>query len=226
MVNSNWSAENATRAYLKSLKMGKGGGKEPDVAEFISALAGGNNAQLMVEVCGGRAGPTTLALVAAAHQTGGRVVCILPSREDLQSSRIALGRYSNLVELVAEDAATLLVDRVYRGADFVLINSDVEDHEVIFRAAQMGGRQGGGRLVVGYNAHDKVSLWRELNGHFLPIGDGLVVARVPSSVTGDCDGGGVGGARIGKRSRWVVKVDSCTGEEHVFRITSPQQKAD
>ncbi|KAF5207348.1 Peptidyl-trna hydrolase ict1 protein [Thalictrum thalictroides] len=56
-----WSAENATKAYLRTLKMGKRN-KQPDVAEFVSALAAGNSAQLMVDVCSGIAGATTLAL--------------------------------------------------------------------------------------------------------------------------------------------------------------------
>ncbi|GLT84426.1 hypothetical protein SLE2022_026580 [Rubroshorea leprosula] len=63
----NWSAEHATKAYLRALKMGKRG-KEPDVSEFISAMAAANNAQMMVMVCSGVAGSTTVALVAAACQ--------------------------------------------------------------------------------------------------------------------------------------------------------------
>ncbi|KAM6556670.1 hypothetical protein CsatB_003689 [Cannabis sativa] len=45
-------------------------GKEPDVSEFISALAEGNNAQLMVMACAGALGANAQALVAARHQTG------------------------------------------------------------------------------------------------------------------------------------------------------------
>uniref|UniRef100_A0A803PCS7 Transposase n=1 Tax=Cannabis sativa TaxID=3483 RepID=A0A803PCS7_CANSA len=44
-------------------------GKEPDVSEFISALAEDNNAQLMVMACAGAPGANAQALVAARHQT-------------------------------------------------------------------------------------------------------------------------------------------------------------
>ncbi|KAK4350764.1 hypothetical protein RND71_030077 [Anisodus tanguticus] len=52
------------------MNMGKRGTK-PNGAEFISALAAGNSAQIMVVACANVADSTTLALVAAAQQTGG-----------------------------------------------------------------------------------------------------------------------------------------------------------
>ncbi|XAR66160.1 hypothetical protein NMG60_11012280 [Bertholletia excelsa] len=81
-----WSAENATRAFLKTRKMGKRV-KEPDVAEFVSALAAGSNALLMVVASAIVACSATLALADAAPQTGGRVVYILPGIEELNSSK-------------------------------------------------------------------------------------------------------------------------------------------
>ncbi|KAJ0111134.1 hypothetical protein Patl1_00259 [Pistacia atlantica] len=211
-----WSSENATRAYLQALKMGKRG-KEPDVAEFISALAAGNNAQLMVVACSSVAVSTTLALVAAAHQTGGRVVCILHGLDIIHSSKNALGPYANSIEFVVGDAQNLLVNE-YRGADFVLIDCNSDVHKGIFRAAQESTKHGGG-VIVGYNALHKGS-WSEFNTQFLPIGNGLLVTKTtafPKVGNGNGDGE-VNKGR--KRSRWVVTVDKCTGEEHVFRITS------
>ncbi|TQE05310.1 hypothetical protein C1H46_009085 [Malus baccata] len=58
------SAENATKAYLKTLKMAQKANK-PDVIEFISTLVAGNNAKLMVVACAGAADSKTLALAAA-----------------------------------------------------------------------------------------------------------------------------------------------------------------
>ncbi|XP_068649604.1 uncharacterized protein [Aristolochia californica] len=110
-----WSAQSPTNAYLQTLKMGKKC-KEPDVSEFISALAAGNSAQLMVEACDGAAGATTLALAAAAHETGGRVVCILPGFHELQQSKETLGAEATGVEFVVGDASTLLLSDYY-GAD-------------------------------------------------------------------------------------------------------------
>ncbi|XP_021748641.1 uncharacterized protein LOC110714438 [Chenopodium quinoa] len=217
---SHWSAENATRAYLRTIKMGKRG-KEPDVAEFISALAGGNNAQFMVEVCGSIAGPTTLGLVAAAQQTGGRVVCILPGSTELQASKSQLSRYLDHVEFVIGDPLDLLTNQ-FKSADFVTIDCNIDGHEVIFKTAQKERIQGkGGALVVGYNAQHLVPSCNELGGHFLPIGEGLLISKVPKNHgIRDYNGNGLNT----KRSKWVVKVDKCTGEEHVFRVTSPQQK--
>lgn len=181
--------------------------KEPDAAEFISALAAGKNAQLMVVVCGASATPAALALVAASRQTSGRVVCIQHKAEDLHKLENDLGSYATHVEFVLGDAKTLLL-REYKGADFVLIDCDLDDHRGVFLAAQRGAKNGSGGLVVGYNALNKGSSLGNCGfmTHFLPIGKGLLVCKVPKASN--------------KRSRWVVKVDKCTGEEHVFRIRS------
>ncbi|XP_058086423.1 uncharacterized protein LOC131233650 [Magnolia sinica] len=208
-----WSAENAIKAYLQTVKMGKKA-KEPDMSEFISALAAGNNAQLMVEACSSTAGTTTLALVAAAHQTGGRVVCILSRPEELRLSEDALGAESDCVEFVIGDARSLLLND-YHGADFVLIDCNLEEHDQILRAAQVGLKPRGA-VIMGYNAFRNRLLWTSgMRTDLLPIGDGLQITRVPASgMEGVC----------GRRSRWVVRVDQCTGEEHVFRIKSQHRK--
>ncbi|KAK8997845.1 hypothetical protein V6N11_012382 [Hibiscus sabdariffa] len=187
---SRWSAENATKAYLRALNMGRRG-KEPDVAEFISAIAAGNNAQLMVMTCANVAGSTALALVAAAHQTGGRVVCILNSLDRYEASKSALGNYGDY-------------------------------HKTVLKAAQEGAKHGGGALIVGYNAlHKGPAVCSCIDGfktYFLPIGEGLLVIR-----KGELSLSSKAGNRVNSRnrSRWVVKIDKWTGEEHVFRITSP-----
>ncbi|KAK8487288.1 hypothetical protein V6N13_093441 [Hibiscus sabdariffa] len=204
-----WSAENATKAYLRALKMGKRG-KEPDVAEFISAMAAGNNAQLMVMTCAGVAGSTALALIAAARQTGGKVVCILNSLDDYVASKNALGNYGASLSFVIGDAKRLLND--YRTADFMLIDCNINDHKEVLEAAKHGGA-----LIVGYNALHKGPCWNveEYKTHFLPIGEGLLVIRkAATSKAGDA-------SNSRRTSRWVVKIDKWTGEEHVFRITSP-----
>ncbi|XVE58688.1 hypothetical protein DITRI_Ditri04bG0189000 [Diplodiscus trichospermus] len=202
-----WSAENATKAYLKTLKMGQKA-KEPNVAEFVSALAAGNNAQLMVVACAGAANTTVLALVAAADQTGGRVVCILPGIEQLKLSKKILGSDACHVEFVLGEAQNLLLSH-YEEADFVLIDCNLENHERILTAGQ-AGRKRNGAIVVGYNAFSKGSWWCSgSKTQLLPIGEGLLVARIAPKA-------------FQKRSHWVVKVDKCTGEEHVFRVRSPQ----
>jgi predicted O-methyltransferase YrrM len=150
-------------------------GKELDVAEFISALAAGNNAQLMVMICTSIAGSTALALEAAAHQTGGCVVCILSGLDELHASKKALGPYANCVEFAVGDARTLLLDD-YKGADFVLIDCHIKEHKGVFFAAKRNAKHDGA-LIVGYNALHNGSWWTELNTYFLPIGEGLLVTK-------------------------------------------------
>lgn len=190
--------------------------KEPDVAEFISALAAGNNAQLMVVACAGAADSNMLALVAAAHQTGGRVVCILHGFEDLHLSREVLGLDACHVEFVIGEAQKLVSTR-YREADFVLIDCNLEDQEGIFEAVK-GVRKQSGAIVVGFNALCNGSWWSSRSRtQFLPIGEGLLVTRVAAEpkISSSC---GIG------KSHWVVKVDRFTGEEHVFRVRAPRGK--
>ncbi|XP_061352105.1 uncharacterized protein LOC133297060 [Gastrolobium bilobum] len=214
---SGWSAENAKRAYLQALKMAKRG-KEPDVAEFISALAAGKNAQLLVVAGAGVAGSTTLAMAAAAHQTGGRVVCISCGKSELQASKKAIGVYGDCVEFVVGDAKSLLMSD-YKGADFVLVDCDITNAREVFLAAVKGANTDGA-LVVGYNVRHRVSLWRKLRASFLPIGEGLLVTKIDPYMKGNDDKKVV----QRRRSRWIVQVDNCTGEEHIFRITSPYRK--
>ncbi|XWS48345.1 hypothetical protein CRYUN_Cryun13aG0067900 [Craigia yunnanensis] len=204
-----WSAENATKAYLTTLKMGLKD-KEPNVAEFVSALAAGNSAQLLVVACAGAANPPALALVAAAHQTVGRVVCILPGIEELQLSKKILGYDECHVEFVVGEAQNLLLSH-YAKADFVLIDCNLENHEGILRAVQ-AGRKRNEAVVLGYNAFSRGS-WRYSGSktQLLPIGEGLLVTRIAPKA-------------FGRRSHWVVKVDKCTGEELVLRVRFPQGK--
>ncbi|XP_061353521.1 uncharacterized protein LOC133298274 [Gastrolobium bilobum] len=214
-----WSAENATKAYLSTLKMGQNA-KEPAVAEFISALAAGNNAQVMVVACAGLADSTTLlALVVAAHQTGGHVVCIFHSHEELNASKNVLGIAAPQVQfIVREEAQELLLNH----ADFVLIDCNLVNHEEILKAVQVGGGKQNGTMVVGLNAFSCKGSWRSCGSktQLLPIGEGLLVTRFGASATSPKYGFGM--SKI--RNRWVVKVDKCTGEEHVYMIRHPQGK--
>ena len=81
---------------------------EPDTAEFISAIAAGNNAKLMVVACASAAGPTTLGLIAASHQTGGQLVCIVKGLQELHLSKQTLNKNSKHVEFVVGNAQHLL----------------------------------------------------------------------------------------------------------------------
>ncbi|KAJ0644833.1 hypothetical protein HanRHA438_Chr16g0760481 [Helianthus annuus] len=194
---------------------------EPDVAEFISAIAAGNNAQLMVVACAAMAGLTTLGLIAASHQTGGRLVCIVKGIEELESSKHALNSDADQVEFVVGNAESLLSNE-YKSADFVVIDCNLENHEGILGAIQNNREKS--TIVLGCNAYWKDSwVWSRSNSHLFPIGEGLLLMRVPGKSQNS--GGRNGGSGGERRSRWVVKVDKCTGEEHVFRIKLPGSRA-
>jgi len=191
--------------------------KEPDVAEFISAIAAGKNAQLMVVASANVASSTTLALAAASQQTHGRVVCISCGQNELQASKEALGVHKDSVEFVVGDAKTLLLND-YKGADFVLVDCDINNASEVFLAAFKGANKDGA-LVVGYNVKHRALRWRQLRATYLPIGEGLLVTKIDLNVKKDND-------MVVQRnkSNWIVQVDNCTGEEHIFRVTSPNKK--
>ena len=252
MKFAHWSVENATKAYLKTLRMvinrksidiffalfsifltltflnlmlmqGMKRAKEPDVSEFISAIAAGNNAQLIVVACGETVGPSTLlALVAAAHQTGGRVICIFRSLQALESFKQAVGLDEDLIEFVIGDAQRMILED-YKDADFVLLDCKLENHEMILQGMQLSG-ECKEAIVLGYNAFCTRSWqWVGLRTQLLPIGDGLLLTRIG---VGNEKGGGreCGGGSFGRKNHWVVKVDRKTGEEHVFRVRCPYRK--
>lgn len=198
---------------------------EPDVADSISAIAAGNNAKLMVVVGAATTISTTLGLVAAADQTGGHVISIFKEKHELHLSKQELGSDSNKVEFILGDAETLLLNN-YRDADLVVIDCNLENHEQILGAVQGNGREKR-TIVLGYNADWKDSwIWSRTNSHLLPIGEGLLLMRIAGKPE---NGGGSKHTRCGshggsKKSHWVVKVDSYTGEEHVFRVKSSSRR--
>ena len=175
----------------------------------------------MVVACAGAAGSTTMALVAAAHQTGGKVICIVSGHEELIASKSALGVAAHKVQFMVEEAQELLLLGQFEAADFLLIDCNLDSHEQILKAVQEGRKQNG-TVVVGYNAFSCKGSWLSCGSktQLLPIGEGLLVTRFGASDTSPKYG-----SRMGKsRSHWVVKVDKYTGEEHVFRVRFPQGK--
>ena len=161
---------------------------EPDSAEFICALAAGIRATSLLEI-GGSSGISTIALAAAARQTGGRLVSleIEPARQAESKRTLTDLGLAGYVDYVLADAGTVL-DR-YTGLQFVLIDCEKEDYVPFFD----GLRLAPGAVVVADNilSHD---LW-DYVGHVrsrpgvqsltLPVGKGLEVSRfaVPARAT-------------------------------------------
>ncbi|XP_028774117.1 uncharacterized protein LOC114731157 [Neltuma alba] len=235
---ASWSAENATKAYLSAFKMGERS-KEPDVTEFISAVAAGNNAQTMVVTSASVPDSAILlAMVAAAHQTEGRVICIVGRADHLNPTKASLGNIlvAGQVEfLIGEPQHLLTSSEPCKNADFVLVDCEIENHQEIFNAVCMGKKKkGSGTVVVGYNAMKYckgTTCWGNCGTRtqLLPIGKGLLVTRF-GDFGGNNDNNVIGSSKYCAsglrkfRSRWVVKVDKCTGEEHVFRVRLPHDK--
>lgn len=154
------------------------------------------------------------------------MVCILNELQNLIQSKRLLGVDSRHVQFVVGDAQNLLLTR-YNEAEFVLIDCNLDNHESVLDSVR-AGRKRNGAVVVGYNAFSKGS-WRCSRGsrtQLLPIGEGLLMTRIAANAVesySNVNGGkGDNNNRFGKRSQWVVKIDKCTGEEHVFRVRFPQ----
>ncbi|XP_047321121.1 uncharacterized protein LOC124925195 [Impatiens glandulifera] len=221
---SRWSAENAAKAYISTLNMGnEAKSKEIDLDEsqFISALAAGYNARLMVVACADGLDLTAVALAAAARQTGGRVICILRGHDQIEPSKHVLGLYesdiNNVEFMVGEVGEILLNDDDVSRADFVAIDCNLQNHGEIIQALMMEERRVKDMFVLAYNygfigGSSSAGKWGGgVRVRLLPIGGGLMMARVKKAKKNI----GVG------RSNWVVAVDKITGEEHAYRITSP-----
>ena len=153
---------------------------EPDSAEFICALAAGSRATSLLEI-GGSSGISTIALAAAARQTGGRLVSIEiePRRQEESKRTLADLGLAERVDYVLGDAGDVL-DR-YSGLQYVLIDCEKEDYARFFDRLKLAP----GAIVVADNilSHDLWDYVRHVRtvpgvqSVTLPIGKGLEVSR-------------------------------------------------
>lgn len=199
---------------------------EPDSKEFISALAAGMNAKLIVEVTS-EVSTSTIALAAAARQTGGKLVCILPEpRLDESQKAIHHSGLDDMVEFRTEDPETLLPS--YENIDFSLVDCKADNYNNLLKMLDVNPTRS---VVV---ADNLVEGRHGLEGHVKgskenkvivrstshPIGQGMEVTMIGNG-DGISHGGrerrSIGGRRNSK-SKWVVKVDEKNGEEHIFRM--------
>ncbi|KAL5719103.1 hypothetical protein ACHQM5_011927 [Ranunculus cassubicifolius] len=240
-----WSPELATNAYLDTLKLcgyrdrrnnGCNNVKAIESNEFISALAAGMRAKLIVEVSN-KISPSTIALAAAARQTGGRLVCILPEDKTLAESKqvVKESGLKDLVEFKVGDPKEVLSH--YENIDFSLIDCQTDDYTRLLKSLDVNPRKS---VVV---ANNLVGGKRGLGGNLgrvkgrsvkHPIGEGMEVTMIGGSnefsMRGNhhnhCGGGGCatppieirGRARKTGKSNWVKKIDKESGEEHIFRV--------
>jgi predicted O-methyltransferase YrrM len=153
---------------------------EPASAEFVCALAGGCGARRLLEI-GGSSGLSTIALAAAARQTGGRLVSIEiePQRQGESRTRLESLGLADRVELVLEDAGRVL-DR-YPDLELVLIDCEKDDYVRFLGMLRLAP----GAVVVADNilSHGLWEYVRAVRSRSgvesvtLPIGKGLEVSR-------------------------------------------------
>jgi predicted O-methyltransferase YrrM len=155
---------------------------EPDSAELVTALAAGVRARRILEI-GGSSGISTIALAAAARQTGGRLVSIEiePQRQAESKATLTDLGLAEHVDYVLGDAGAVL-DR-YDGLEFVLIDCEKEDYARFFDLLKLAP----GAIVVADNilSHDLWDYVRHvravpgIQSVTLPVGKGLEVSRLP-----------------------------------------------
>ncbi|XP_059634369.1 uncharacterized protein LOC132276780 [Cornus florida] len=238
-MSMEWSQKSATIAYLDTLKLcneqkeqcNSSPTPEPETNEFISALAAGMRSKLIVEVTS-EVSPSTIALAAAARQTGGKLVCILPEPTVDKSQKVIedLG-LNDVVEFITGDPVELLPN--YENIDFSLVDCKTDNYprllklldvnprrSVVVANNLMKGRKGLGGHLEGMENKVEVRSMKH------PIGEGMEVTMIGRSADlGKRDRGGSlhrtekkGGSVKRNKSKWVVKVDEKSGEEHIFRL--------
>jgi predicted O-methyltransferase YrrM len=160
---------------------------EPASAEFICALAGGCGARRLLEI-GGSSGLSTIALAAAARQTGGRLVSIEiePTRQALARQRLKELGLADHVDFVLADAGGVLGR--YEALELVLIDCEKEDYVRFLGLLKLSpGAVVVADNILSHDLHEYVAAVRAYPGVesvTLPIGKGLEVSRFVSGSPG------------------------------------------
>ncbi|KAK1273859.1 hypothetical protein QJS04_geneDACA012328 [Acorus gramineus] len=223
MMKLVWCPETASKAYIDTVKALSEGS---DVAELVSAMAGGWRARLILEAWSrGDKVDTSLGLSIAARHTRGRHVCVVPdeaSRSEYLSAMSVAGAVEVEVVVAGEEEEGAM-EGVPEGVDFVVVDCKRTGFKRVVRSARVGPR---GAVLVYKNAAGLGGVdcggsqrlrWRGVVGEgkrvvrsvFLPVGTGVEIVHVAGS-GGGCE-------TWSRRSRWIRHVDGITGEEHVFR---------
>ncbi|CAA2998614.1 Hypothetical predicted protein [Olea europaea subsp. europaea] len=238
-----WSPTSATNAYLDALKLCRESKKECNSCEemrklesneFISALAAGLNSKLIVEVTS-EASSSTVALAAAARQTGGKLLCILPDPRTLDKSLKVIQELglNEMVKFRTGDPIEVLPN--YENIDFSLVDCNTDKYGRLFEKLDVNrkrsivvannlveGRKGAEGLLKGVETMFKVQSTKR------PIGKGMEVTMIGKSNEfgkrersrgshSRAEGKGQFVKKTNK-SKWVFAVDEKNGEEHIYRM--------
>ncbi|GAA0139299.1 hypothetical protein Leryth_016010 [Lithospermum erythrorhizon] len=221
--------------------------QEIESNEFLSALAAGMSAKVIVEVASDFSS-STIALAAAARQTRGKVFCILPEPKLDESQRVIEETgLKNMVEFKTGEPVDVL--HHIGMIDFSLIDCKSDHYHKLLETLNVNptrsvivannlveGRKGLGGHLKRVENQSRVTSMKH------PIGKGMEITMIGkkfgegskrSELRGS--GGGVGGRYTGidwrrrrstggvssrdyKKTKWVVEIDEKSGEEHIFRL--------
>ncbi|WOG92140.1 hypothetical protein DCAR_0311400 [Daucus carota subsp. sativus] len=207
-----WSPPDAMKAFLKTsdlCKIHRQGSTrpplEPECMEFVSALAAGRQAKLIVEITTQGVTPLTLALAVAATQTRGHLICIVPHDKTKNTISNHLKQHMDLekvARIVIGDPCEVI--KQYKNIDFAVIDGKYEDHLRLFEIIDM--KQKGSVVVVNSKVCRK-SFGEVVKGKrgsvesvvSFPFGEGMELTRMGSS--NSCGGRS---CRSGKSRRFYV----------------------
>jgi len=233
-----WCPDTASKAYIDGVRAIANDSADGS-PELVAAMAGGWNAQLIVDApyvdadaspspSSSRRRPpaTSLALAAAACRMGGRYAR-LDNDNDGAATQEAINSGSS------SSAAEAAMARL-EGVDLLVLDARRRDAAAVLRAARPGPRgmvvvrhgdtTGGGVRRRAAASASATAPWgtmaagtRVVRAAYLPIGAGGVevlhvgVGKGPSLPTAQQQ------SRRSGRGRWIRHVNHRTGEEHVFR---------
>ncbi|CAN6580837.1 hypothetical protein ACFX13_033002 [Malus domestica] len=211
-----WSPDTATKAYIDTVRSCEVF-QESGVAELVSAMAAGWNAEFIVETwSSGGVIATSIGLEIASRHTRGRHVCVVPDEQSREEYAAAMKEAGMEAEVLVGEPEEVMAGLV--GVDFLVVDSKRKDFARVLRQARLSHR---GAVLVCKNASSRNASsfrWRSVvdcgsrrvvRSVFLPVGKGLDMAHVSSSG---------GNLESGKgENKWVKHFDQRSGEEHVIR---------
>ncbi|XP_060182540.1 uncharacterized protein LOC132612250 [Lycium barbarum] len=219
-----WSPETASKAYLDTIQT-CGISTKSSVAEFLSAMAAGYSAKLIVEAwksdkINADSISTSIGLAIATKHNCGRYVCVVADEESRLEYVGAMQNSDVCLPEVVVGQAEEVMERL-NGVDFLIVDERRSDFISVFNSARLSHR---GAILVCKNGskirHIETSKFCWDNGVLdskvcvvrsvtLPFGNGLEIAYIASKE-------GIQKARK-NTNRWIRHIDRSSGEEHVIR---------
>ncbi|RDX63329.1 hypothetical protein CR513_58253, partial [Mucuna pruriens] len=209
-----WSPETASKAYIQTVQSCRVF-RESGVAELVSAMAAGWNAQLIVETWSeGGVMATSVGLAVARGHTGGRHVCVVPDERSRSEYAHRMEEAGMSPEILVGEAEELM--DALPGIDFMVVDSTRDNFCRVLSLAKLSNK---GAVLICKNANSATTLspstfrWRSVleeasrrivRSVFLPVGKGLDIAHVSA----------IG---CSPAKRWIKHVDQQSGEMHVIR---------